>query len=73
MKTDAARSALEASLRVKNGPEVRSSSAIVARMLLAQASSWPSGLVPAHVGKLTCAENLRGDLCLCCLSSRYIL
>ncbi len=29
---------------------------LTARLLLAQASSWPSGLVPASAGKLTCAE-----------------
>ncbi|RPD77012.1 hypothetical protein L226DRAFT_357291 [Lentinus tigrinus ALCF2SS1-7] len=56
-KVDAARRTLEASARVKNGPEVRSSAPIGVRTFLAQASSWPSGLVPAHAGKLTCAEN----------------
>ena len=54
--SNAARRPLTTRLRVKNGPEVRSSAAFVAQMLLAQASSWPSGLVPAQAGKLTCAE-----------------
>ena len=55
--SNAARRPLTTRLRVKNGPEVRSSAAFVAQMVLAQASSWPSGLVPAHAGKLTCAES----------------
>ena len=54
--SNAARRPLTTRLRVKNGPEVRSSAAFVVQMVLAQASSWPSGLVPAQAGKLTCAE-----------------
>ena len=57
MISNAARRPLTTRLRVKNGPEVRSSAAFVAQMVLAQASSWPSGSVPAQAGKLTCAES----------------
>ena len=51
------RSALDS----RRHPEVRSASALLlakrtARSFLVQASSWPSGLVPASAGKLTCTE-----------------
>ena len=45
-------------------------------MLLAQASSWPSGLVLASAGKLTCAEILSDAYfslyAMCCLCMPFL-
>ena len=71
----AARRTLTESLPLKFGPEVRS--AVPHGLLyLVQASSWPSGLVPASAGKLTCAEILSDAYfflyAMCCLCMPFL-